>query len=260
MKYINIFLSLLQKNKRSVIIQKILLRFFDKKSSLTFNENVKWLNQNSITVKDFCKKIDHSLWSQIQNDLLEIKSDSSNKMKKINIDLGGGGSVELLYFLVRYVRPSIVVETGVAAGYSSYSILYALEKNQFGNLYSSDFPYFRIKNPEKYIGILVPEHLKKRWLLFIEGDKKNLVKIKNQINKIDLFHYDSDKSYIGRKETFETLSDKLEYSWTVIDDIQDNSFFFDLSNEIKNSYYIIKYKNKWIGVIRPRIHKLQKYV
>ena len=138
--------------------------------------------------------------------------------------------------------------------------MYALEKNQFGNLYSSDFPYFRIKNPEKYIGILVPEHLKKRWLLFIEGDKKNLVKIKNQINKIDLFHYDSDKSYIGRKETFETLSDKLEYSWTVIDDIQDNSFFFDLSNEIKNSYYIIKYKNKWIGVIRPRIHKLQKYV
>ncbi len=251
MKYINIFLSLLQKNKRSVIIQKILLRFFDKKSSLTFNENVKWLNQNSITVKEFCKKIDRSLWNQIQNDLLEIKSDLSGKMKKINMDLGGGGSVELLYFLVRHVRPSIVVETGVAAGYSSYSILCALEKNQNGNLFSSDFPYFRIKNPEQYIGILVPEYLKKRWSLYVDGDKKNLKKISDQINKIDIFHYDSDKSYDGRKKSFDLLRNKLLNSWIIMDDIQDNSYFYDILNLINKNYYVIKYENKWIGLIQP---------
>jgi hypothetical protein len=35
------------------------------------------------------------------------------------------------------------------AGFSSSAILTALKENGEGILYSSDFPYFRIKNPEK---------------------------------------------------------------------------------------------------------------
>ena len=114
-----------------------------------------------------------------------------------------------------------------------------------------DFPYFRIKNPEQYIGILVPEHLKKRWSLYVDGDKKNLKKISDQINKIDIFHYDSDKSYDGRKKSFDLLRNKLLNSWIIMDDIQDNSYFYDILNLINKNYYVIKYENKWIGLIQP---------
>ena len=99
----------------------------------------------------------------------------NKKLKKIKYDLGGGGFYPLLFFIVKYIKPNIVVETGVAAGFSSYAILKAIEENKKGRLYSSDFPYFRIPNPEKYIGIIVPEKLKKSWDLLIDGDNINPV-------------------------------------------------------------------------------------
>ena len=76
-------------------------------------------------------------------------------MENIQYNLGGGADYPLLYFLTRYLNPENVLETGVAAGFSSYAILSALQKNRKGTLYSSDFPYLRIKNPERYIGIVV---------------------------------------------------------------------------------------------------------
>ena len=57
------------------------------------------------------------------------------------MSLGGGGNFILLYFLTRKFN-KVVVETGVAAGWSSLAILGAFEKNGEGKLYSSDFPYF----------------------------------------------------------------------------------------------------------------------
>ena len=83
-----------------------------------------------------------------------LKNDANKILSEIQVDLGGGGNYYLLYFLVRKVNPKIVVETGVAAGWSSLSILRAFQKSGFGKLYSSDFPYFRLNKPEKYIGIV----------------------------------------------------------------------------------------------------------
>ena len=83
----------------------------------------------------------------------------------------------LLYFLVRKFCPKIIVETGVAAGWTTLSILRALDKNQVGKLYSSDFPYFRLPDPEKFIGILVPKHYKENWCLYIKGDENNIKEI-----------------------------------------------------------------------------------
>ena len=106
---------------------------------------------------------------------LQISADE--KLKALDYDLGGGGNSPLLYFLVRSMRPRIVVETGVAAGFSSSAILTALKENGEGILYSSDFPYFRIKNPEKYIGLLVDEELKGNWTCLKQGDRFNLPEI-----------------------------------------------------------------------------------
>ena len=47
---------------------------------------------------------------------------------------------ELIYVIVRLLRPNCIVETGVAAGVSSTFILEALNRNDRGELYSIDLP------------------------------------------------------------------------------------------------------------------------
>ena len=157
----------------------------------------------------------------------------------------------LITFLVRYLKPSIVVETGVAAGFSSYAVLTALDRNGNGRLYSSDFPYFMLPNPEKFIGILVPESLKHNWDLHIEGDEINLPQILGKIDGIDFFHYDSDKSYSGRQYAMNLVASKMNQEGIIImDDIQDNSFFYDyITDKGIDNYYIFEFEKKYVGVI-----------
>jgi predicted O-methyltransferase YrrM len=67
-----------------------------------------------------------------------------NESRKFLGDLGDGmgeGACTLLYAICRILLPRIVVETGVASGFSSASMLQALEDNEVGELYSIDFHY-----------------------------------------------------------------------------------------------------------------------
>ena len=99
-----------------------------------------------------------------------------------------------------------------------------------------------MKNPEKYIGILVKDKkLKTRWHLDINGDEISLPKIKALLGseKIDLFHYDSDKSYSGRNFALSALKDKFKSNCIIIfDDIQDNLHFKDLVKKSLELYSI----------------------
>ncbi len=250
----NIFSILKQsiKPKRFyVMIEKVFRRFFDVKSTLSHENNLKWIRSNC---SDFCKlanSLDSLLWDESLLECKEIEEIANKKLKKINYKLGGGGAYPILYFITRYIKPLHIVETGVAAGFSSFSFLRALDKNGKGRLYSSDFPYFRIPNPEKYIGIIVDDYLKNKWELFIDGDKSNLPKILNQIDKIDIFHYDSDKSYKRREITLNKIKNALhDNSIVLMDDIQDNSFFYDYVNENKQkNWNIFEFEGKYVGMI-----------
>ena len=70
--------------------------------------------------------------------------DIINKLAKYNYGRGLGildySNCRLLYSIIRYQKPISVVETGVASGASSYSILQAMKRNGFGKLYSIDLP------------------------------------------------------------------------------------------------------------------------
>jgi predicted O-methyltransferase YrrM len=209
------------------------------------------LNQNLIDFEDFAKNIDQNLWQESVTFSQELEHKSKEILSKLSIGIGGGGIYPLIYFVTRHKKPKITVETGVAAGYSSQTFLSAIDKNGFGKLYSSDFPYFRIDNPEKYIGILVDEKLKSNWNLYIDGDKTNLPKIMSEIDSIDLFHFDSDKSYEGRIFATNLIKNKLSENAIVFyDDINDNTHFYDYvtQNNIKN-YKVFKFMGKYIGMI-----------
>jgi len=233
------------------LFHKVGDRIFDRSSTLKKEEHDKWLKENSADLEPHLVKIDPKLWEEAKKFGEELKHSAAEKLEKLPFKMGGGGHYPLLYFLVRRLKPSIVVETGVSSGFSTQAILKAMQINGSGKLYSSDFPLFRIKDPEKYIGILVDEDLKKDWKLFIEGDRISLPEICSQIDHIDIFHYDSDKSYKGRDFALKTINPKMnKNSLIIFDDIHNNSHFYDYvkANNIPN-YKVFYFINKYVGFI-----------
>lgn len=233
-----------------IFFMKIIKRLEKNDSDLAY----KWAKENiTLSTEQFCRKIDNSLYEKIIIDIKSIEQISRSKLKDLKLDLGGGGNYILLYFLIRKYKPSVVIETGVAAGWSSLSILQAMEKNNKGNLYSSDFPYFRLKNPKKYIGYLVKNSkLKSRWNLNTQGDARALPIFLNLIKnkKIDLFHYDSDKSYSGRSFAYNILKKNFTNKSIIIyDDIQDNLHFRDFVNKNSLKFKVLEFEKKFVGII-----------
>jgi len=125
----------------------------------------------------------------------------------------GDYEVALLYIAVRILRPSTVVETGVASGRSSAAILQALADNNKGILYSIDLDQKFAGMPEEYItetgrtefkgfvphgkkpGWLIPDALKNRWELILGDSKIELPKLVSRLEEIDVFYHDSEHSY-----------------------------------------------------------------
>ena len=247
----NIFFNMLSWNKCLIILNKIYIKFFDKKSQFTKDENMKWIKNHTISYEKFAKDLSEDLWSESLIVSEKIKKESAKKLEKIDITLGGGGIYPLLYFISRYIKPESILETGVAAGFSSFSFLEAIKDNKKGRLYSSDFPYFRLDNPEKYIGIVVPDKLKDKWDLLIEGDTVNVPEFNKKIKKFDLIHYDSDKSYSGRLNFIKMIKLNTDKDTIILmDDIQDNSFFHDYINKNKiENCKIFEFDGKYIGMI-----------
>ena len=230
---------------------KVYNRFFPHKESLSKEQNLEWIKKNITDISAYANSISSTLWEEAEIESKVLEQNANTILENIKYNLGGGAAYPLLYFLTRYLSPENVLETGVAAGFSSNSILSALDKNGRGVLYSSDFPYFRIKNPEKYIGIVVEKKLRKNWHLFIEGDEINLSKICKRVNKLDMVSYDSDKTYSGRAKTLKKISHLLnENSVIIMDDIQDNSFFYDYINENNiSNWKVFKFQKKYLGLI-----------
>jgi len=195
--------------------------------------------------------LDPKLWEETVQWVSETKPESDSKLSQVGPNLGGGGAYPLLYFLVRKFAPTNVIETGVAAGWSSHAILIALEINQQGSLYSSDFPYFRLDDPERFVGLLVPNEIQGRWTLDLSGDRAALPRFLEEIKVVDLFHYDSDKSINGRSYAVNLIMPHMKQgSFLIMDDIQDNTYFKDLveSNGLTN--WVFEFQGKFVGLIQ----------
>ena len=141
--------------------------------------------------------------------------------------VGGGGSYYALYFLTRALRPANVLETGVARGWSSAAILAGLFQNEHGYLMSSDRPPGSV-NSEDDVGCVVPERFYSRWQLCKKDDASCLPELLENLESIDMFHYDSDKSYAGREYAINMVWPYMSPgSVIVMDDVKDNAFFKD---------------------------------
>jgi len=244
-----LFFNLFNKKFFFQIVKKI----FKRLEPDTSFEAKMWAQLNTTTSTEaLCKYIDTNFYDEIKFEINHIKKEIDERFLNLNT-FGGAGNYILLYFLIRKFKLVNIVETGVAAGWSSLFILRALKKNGKGYLYSSDFPYFRQQNPEKNIGLLAKnESNKDDWFLDIRGDDVALPKIVQRLknNTIDLLHYDSDKSYSGRDKALKVLNPKINSKTIIIfDDIQDNLHFKNYIEKNDNKFISIRFNAKFLGII-----------
>ncbi|MEO0311086.1 MAG: hypothetical protein RIQ89_743 [Bacteroidota bacterium] len=142
-----------------------------------------------------------------------------------------------LYFITRITQPEVVIETGVAHGVSSWTILNAMHKNQKGKLYSIDFPNFddgmyNVDTFKKEPGWVVPDILKKRWQLQIGKSVDLLPALKKQLPKVDIFFHDSDHAYHNiHFECYEMFEAIRQGGIIICDDVHQNSAFQNFVND-----------------------------
>jgi predicted O-methyltransferase YrrM len=249
-RILNIARNALRRGYGREMLRKLWVRWRDRGRGRTA-ETIGWCRQRQIDPVQWASSIDSSLWEEAEAFASEQRLLAARKSEEVGTQLGGAGFYELLYFLTRLSRPKTIVETGVAFGFSSRAFLLALARNgrETGRLYSSDFPYFRMADPERIIGCLVERELRQNWLLLIGSDRQNLKVIARDAPPIDLLHYDSDKSYSGREFALRILGPRLADDAVILfDDIQDNSHFRDFVEESGHAYLVFEFEGKWIGL------------
>jgi len=115
-----------------------------------------------------------------------------------------------LYCVTRLLNPRIAVETGVGSGVSTTFILSGLEN---GVLHSFDLGAKYGDEQQAYpVGFIIPEELKKKWVLHV-GDSKKLLgpffdSLKDE--KIQLFLHDGEHTYTN-------VHSELTLAWTHMD-------------------------------------------
>jgi predicted O-methyltransferase YrrM len=113
-----------------------------------------------------------------------------------------------IWCVVAHLRPSTVVETGVAHGVTTRLILEGLERTGNGRLWSVDLPAIDPALHQE-IGIAVPKESRVRWT-YVEGTSRDrLPQLVNGLGQIDLFVHDS--LHTARNVCFE-----LDTVWPVL--------------------------------------------
>lgn len=153
-----------------------------------------------------------------------------------------------LYWLIRRLRPRVVVETGVCNGFSSGLILLALAKN--GNegklhavgraeIFDPDEPHWTSKGKVfgeviiqgHGLGWMVPDHYRNAVEFQVGEAEALLPEIVEKVDAIDLFFHDSDHSYDHMTFEFEAVRRKLSPQGVVAaDNIAWNSSLWDFAD------------------------------
>jgi hypothetical protein len=161
------------------------------------------------------------LWSEVVAEL-EAKGIRPGPESFGSWNDGDAGLVRAIWCLTRHLRPTNVVETGVAHGFTSRFILEALERNGNGHLSSIDLPPIeRFWHSE--VGVAVGDRFANRWSYIKGSSRLRLPTLLSQLGEVDIFIHDSLHS--ERNVRFE-----LDRAWAkvrpggvlVVDDVDAN--------------------------------------
>jgi predicted O-methyltransferase YrrM len=213
------------------------------------HEALTWCNSNKSKIEEIIAFFTPTIESPFSTRHKELIDRGKKIIGDLPVTMGGAGGIDIIFAFARILRPKKSIETGVAAGWSSLAILKAIEDIKDAVLISVDMPYPKMNN-ENYVGCVVPESLRQKWTLIREPDRNGLVKALKMAGKLDFCHYDSDKSYSGRRWAYRLIWKHLNHGGILIsDDIQDNIAFKKFCDEVKKEPFILEDNNRYIGII-----------
>lgn len=129
------------------------------------------------------------------------------------------------FWSCRLIQPEIVIETGVAYGVTSAFILEALQLNGKGALHSVDIPPLG-KDADRFVGHLVPERLRARWVLHRGTSKRILPTLLARVGRVGVFVHDSLHTYWNIIRELKAVQPYLSRPAIVLaDDIHANTAF-----------------------------------
>ena len=154
------------------------------------------------------------------------------------------------YAVIKLLKPEVVVETGVGAGVSSWTILKAMDENGSGRLISIDLPTPNTELlPE--VGYLVPRDLRDRWDLRTGPSQKLLPQTLKELGKIDIFQHDSRHSYSNQLREYQTAWPFINDGGLLVSDDVSNDALHDASRTWNKEPSIIgQSKESPIGLVR----------
>lgn len=217
---------------------------FCEKSALGVKEILESIIPSSVQIEDYEKEIinlkDHLLKF---TELIENKKwPSKEKPYDINYSIDFITGL-FLYALVRITKPEIVIETGVAYGFSSSFILQALENNKKGTLYSFDYVFYSWQT-KVMIGKAIPDNLRNRWKLIFGPSSVKLPHLLELISP-DIFLHDSEHTYKNMIYEFELVLPYLKKNGFILsDDILSNNAFHEFYTKQKLTPYFLKQEGR----------------
>lgn len=188
----------------------------------------------------FGSNLDLVAWKIALNELEHHDLISANR-NEFNVPVGNNLNTTFgkwIYCLVRATKPEVMIETGVAHGYSSWIILNAMHKNGKGKLYSVDLPNndtnaaYNFGKTTPQTGWLVPDKLKSQWELHLGDAYQLLPQLIEKLKQIDIFFHDSDHSYEHMKFEFNTMYPAVKKEGIIVsDDVHKNASFEEFTKQ-----------------------------
>jgi len=168
------------------------------------------------------------------------------------IEFGLGKNVcRMLYYLVKFSEPDVIVETGVANGFSSSYLLLALDSLKKGKLISIDYLVMPWHTKEK-VGQAIPQELKIWHDLIIGNSLIELEKLKTTVKQFDIFMHDSSHTYKHMMAEYQIAWPHLkDGGYLLSDDVSQNDAFLEFADCIGRKPLIIKKDNQsHFGIIK----------
>ena len=232
---------------REIFFKRIILFLYGNRNGVSLNFLQKSTKGIFLSTEEFM--INSKLnYSNLQQDLSVAKTLYKKVLEEYKLITSERWNTELelfslLYVLVKSKKPQLLVETGVANGVSTNSIMLALgEANSSGLLHSFDvLP----ETKDAYIG-------KGKWNFHLLDKKRTHRQLSVAVGKfplVDIWLHDSNHGYRWQKfEYLLALSRLKEGGILISDDIDASLAWGELAKSHFKESYIIFDSRKFVGI------------
>lgn len=215
-------------------------------------------DRNGVSVKHLIPKGDQPLTSSLDalklffpnEEAVESEWEKSHKLftklenqidQNFSTDWNSGRNLcAFLYVYIRITKPKLIVETGVANGFTTITILEALRGTE-GVLHSFDIDANSKKVGENY----------KNWYWHQIDFRRPLKSLKNSIvsiEGIDLWLHDSDHSYYWQSNEFTIARKKIKKHGLFISDDIDTSRAWKENKDFFSRSFVVLDSKKFFGI------------